>query len=383
MTDSEQKEEASTGGGPAEPGGPEPAPRKRGLGSWLFATLALLVALGAAAASGWVWYQGEQRLAAQSERLDTVERGLESNVQDLLLPRLKKLESRVSGLSERDAGQAETLASLRERLEATRVQISELAELVEGGNRRWRLLEIESLLLAANERLQLHRDQRGAKQALNLASRRLAAFDDPRLFGVRQRVVDEIAALEALPEPDIEGMALNLAQLIERLPDLPLASDVPGDYAGAGNGEQQQGTPFRERPWRHFLDSMREALRGMVTVRRTDEAHQPLMPPEQEFFLYQNLRLKLESARLALLRRQTPAYRDAVTTARDWLGTYFDREDARVAAAIETLEGMRKVQLAWEAPDISGSLTALRDLLRREAGAGSGNGETAADGDDG
>lgn len=365
MTESERQEETR----PARDEPADPSPRRRAAG--VLAAAALLLALVAAAATGWLWYQGERRLAAQGERLDTVERGLESNVQELLLPRLGTLETRVSELAENQAAQAGALAVLETRFDDTRVQISKLSELVEGGRRHWRLLEIESLLLAANERLQLYRDPRGAKQALALAGRRLGALDDPRLFGVREQVVDEIAALEALPDADIEGLALGLTELIERVPELPLASDVPADYSGnypGGADPGEETARFRERPWRHFLDSMSEALRGMVTIRRTDDVYQPLMPPEREFFLYQNLLLKLESARLALLQRRTPTYRNALDMAREWLQTYFDPEDARVAGVLETLNGMRKVELAWQAPDIGGSLAALRELMRRDAG---------------
>lgn len=338
-------------------------PKRRSRIVGVFVTLLVLAAL---AAAGWFGYQGERRLASHGERLDTLERGLESSVQKVLLPRLDVVQARLATLEDSDAAQSDSLASLQDRLDATRLQISKLSDLVEGGQRRWQLLEVENLLLAANERLQLHRDPRGAKQALTLANRRLGTLDDPRLFGVRERVVDEIAALEALPDADTEGLALTLTDLIDRAPNLPLASHVPDDYAGADTAETDPR--LRERPWRHFLDSMGQALESMVTIRRTDDAHQPLMPPEREFFLYQNLLLKLESARLALFRRDTSSYRHALKTAHGWLNTYFDRADPGVSGAMATLNDIRNVELAWEAPEISGSLTLLRDLLRREAG---------------
>lgn len=362
MTDSDRKDK-----GPARKSAAATGRKRSSGGSKKGAripVLALLLALAAAAAAGWLAYHGERRLSAHDQRLATVERGLESGIQEVVLPRLDSLRARIEELEEGDAARADSLASLRDRLDATRLQIGKLSELVEGGSRRWRLLEIESLLLAANERLQLHRDPDGAKRALTLANRRLGVLDDPRLFGVRERVVDEIAALEALPDADVEGLALTLTELLDRVPELPLASDVPGNYPGAGAGDE--ALRFRERPWRHFLASVSEALEGMVTIRRTDETHRPLMPPEREFFLYQNLQLKLESARLALFRRDTASYRHALDAASRWLRTYFDGEDPRVAGALETLNDVRNVELAWEAPDIGGSLTELRDLLRRE-----------------
>ncbi len=353
---------------PKKPATPAPAkkPAKSGgRGAVLLALFALLVALAAAAGVGAMWYWGQIQIASIGERVDTVERGLESSVQDVVLPKLQKLAAAQDELKKTNSQQKSTLGSLAQSLTRTRVQVGELTEKVEGGRRRWRLLEIEDLLLAANERLLLYKDAGGAQQALDLASRRLGQLNDPRLFKIREQVIDEIAALNALPKPDIEGMALALTSLIEQLPDLPLARHVSSDY---NSTEKEDDLSLGQEPWHHFVDSMRAALASMVTIRREKTDYEPLMPVDQKFFLMQNLQLKLQSARLSLLQRESQSYSAALAEARDWLNKYLDVNDPAVAGAIQSIGQMQKIELDWEVPDITASLEAMRSYLRAQTG---------------
>lgn len=343
-----------------------------GRGALLIALLALLIALASAAGVAAMWYRGQMQLASVSERVDTVERGLESSVQDLVLPRVQQLANAQDKLQRGQDAQREKLAKLQSELTQSRVQVGELVDKVEGGRRRWQLLEIQDLLLAANERLLLYKDASGAQQALSIAGARLGDLNDPRLFKVREQVVNEIAALNALPKPDIEGMALTLTSLIELTTKLPLAADVPHEYNNDGdynNDYRLSEPPLAQAPWEHFLTSMRQALNSMVTIRRENAAYKPLMPPEQEFFLIQNLQLKLQSARLALLEKKSQTFSESLAEARDWLRTFFDKSDPAVAGAIETLGRLENIELAWDAPDISDSLEALKAYLQGQSAA--------------
>lgn len=344
-------------------------PPSGGTGRSLLTIFALLVALVALVVAGWLWYRGQQRLAAFNERIDTVEVALESNVQDVVLPRLAQLQGRVESLSGTHAAQQQTLAEIQDKLEETRLQLSGLSQRLEGGVRRWQLMQIEDLLLTANRRLQLYGDPGDARAALKLANAAVARLNDPRLFEVRSRIVDEIAALNALPDPDIEGLALALTALIEQVPTLPLASDVPDEYQpesaqGQGQGQTADTRIDLSSGWRHFVDSVGEALQSMVTIRRADGTQRALLPPEQVYFLTQNLILELQSARLALLEGNSEVYRASLSAAVDWLQQYYATGDPAVAAMIDRLRQMQNIKLDWQAPDISGSLTALRSYMQ-------------------
>lgn len=350
-------------------------------GAMVVAILALLLALLAIAAVVALGYLGHRRVDSLGQRVATAEQTVETTTQDVILPKISDLNARLDKLNNRIEQHGGALSRLRKDLHQTQRQLTKLTDRVMGGHRRWKLLELEDLLLAANRQLQLEHDPRGAKKALQIVSRQLAKLNDPRLFDIRRKVINEIAVLEAIPNPDIEGLVLKLTSLIERVDQFPLAASVPDEYHEHDNGHT--GANARDVPaWKHFLTSIREALEGMLAIRHSGTGPiTPLMPPDQIFFLRQNLKLKLQAAKLALLRRNPQTYQASLAHARKWLREFFDTEDPAVAAAIEQLGQMAKVPIGWETPDITGSLTALRKFLdktREPLGASSGGGNQAS-----
>jgi uroporphyrin-3 C-methyltransferase len=98
----------------------------------------------------------------------------------------------------------------------------------------------------------------------------------------------------------------------------------------------------------------------MVSVRRTDATDAALLAPGERWFLYRNLELELESARLAALQGDRANYQQSLASARRWLETRFDRNDAGVQSALDALAELQSVEFIATWPDISGSLTELR-----------------------
>src|SRR5699024_1753137 len=68
--------------------------------------------------------------------------------------------------------------------------------------------------------------------------------------------------------------------------------------------------------------------------------------------------------RLALLEGNSTLYRESLSTAVEWLQQYFDGNNTAVKAMIDRLGQMQNVKLDWQAPDISGSLAALREYMQ-------------------
>lgn len=356
----------------------------------MIAIVAVVIALIALVISGWLLYRGEQRLASADSRLDTVEKSVQSSVQDIVMPRLSRFDSRLQSLDS-DLGdlgsridqQRQNLSDMQESLQATQTQLAELADARNEGASRLQLDQIESLLRVANQRLQLYDDPQGAARALEMASDAIARKNDPRLFNIRGEIANEVAALQALPSPDIEGLSLQLAALIEQVPQLPLDSSVPSEYdnqeSQAQASDDDSSMSFDEfqsqfsQGWDHFKNSVGDALSGMMTIRRSDGTQRALLPPDQAFFLNQNLQLELRSARLALLERDTENYRDSLETAREWLKDFYDTDAAPVSHMRDRLKQMGNVKLDWDTPDISRSLVLLEQLKSRRSGGQSGN----------
>jgi uroporphyrin-3 C-methyltransferase len=292
-------------------------------------------------------------------RLDARSDELRREIQDGLRPTLRSLTERQDSQAAAVTQLTERVSKMDEQQGLTTTAQGQLSAMIQGGRRTWILYEVEYLLLSANDRLLLEADVAGALRALEAASQRLAVAADPQLLPVRRRIAQEQAELRAIPQPDVEDIALSLSALAANVPRMPLASRAPDKFSVA---EEPPPAAESQGRWERFMQMMARALRGLAVIRRENRPLEPLLPPEQAYFLYQNLQLKLENARLSALYRDTEGFRASAAAARDWLQTYFAGADPQVAAAIKQLATLEHEQLNWTLPDVTGSL----NLLRRE-----------------
>ena len=286
---------------------------------------------------------------------------------------LNTLEVQTSKLETRQSDQAEAarrnsleIAAFGDRFAEQNQLLSRLDEQLQGGRTRMQMMMVEHLLLTANERLQLERDVDAAATALELAEERLSSIGEPRLFNVRRAVADERAALRALPHVDAEAAALTFSSLIARVPRLPLRARVP-DHFEARPDHADVDVPVDAGWAGHAWASIKEAMSGVFAIRRNRGPAPRLLAPDQEALVYQVLSMKLEGARLAMLRGDAVSYRDLCNSASMWLRDYFRPDDPGVLAAQAELERLRPLQLDPTLPDISRSLTLLRAQMEPSA----------------
>ncbi len=359
-------EGAPAGGAEVPPAAPEPVARPRsGRASAVAALVLALAALAGLGAGGYFLYELDRTTRDQARAL---ERAAE---------RSAELQARIEGLEGRLSLRIEAVRQALGDLEAAH---GDLRERLGRDRDGWVLAEAAYLMRLANQRLQLQRDVGTAIASLAAADQRLRALGDPALTPVREQIAREITALEGVDRPDVTGLALELASLAERAGSLPLAVAGPrrvsadAEPAGAGEADGQVGG------WRGVAGAAWEDIKGLVRIRREEGRVQPMLPPEQEYFLYQNLRLKLEAARLALLEGRAEAFDTSVSTAREWLRRYFDTEAAGVRSALALLERLAAIELRPALPDISGSLRALEAARERMSGSPPGGAEGAEGG---
>ena len=313
------------------------------------AVIASLILLSAVVAGGWwLWQMQAAQTAAQRAEIETLQ------------ARIAQFDVLQHNLLEDSQRIALQIASFDSRLEGYDEMSGKLAEQLQGGRVRFQLAAVENLLLSANERVQLHHDVRGALTALELAEQRLAALAEPRLFKLREAITAERSALLAVQQPDQTSAALTLSSLLARVPRLPLRARVPErpDIRPAQIVlPADAGWP--QRVWARAL----EALSSVFSLRRNEGPAPRLLPPDQEALVYQVLALKLEGARVAMLRNDAASYRDLCDSALAWLGDYFRTDDPQVLAARAELERLKAIQLDPPLPDITRSLLLLRGYL--------------------
>lgn len=276
------------------------------------------------------------------------------------LTALQQSSASKDALAGEDAATQQSLKALGVRVDDLDAAYTDLRKHSEEGRDTWIKAEAASLLVAANEEVQIRSDPALALKALQQADERLKLVPDPRLIAVRQEIAKESNALRAVPQADMEGLAVALTGLTDSVDSLPLKRSVPQHYMPGGN--LGAAAAADTGVWPRFKAAFMRLMGDMFTVRHHDLPMQPLLSPKDEFLLRRNLELKLLTARSALLEREAPAFKDSTASASTWLKDYFDLQDKLVASAVQQLDAMQQQDIAPHLPDISASLVLLRQL---------------------
>lgn len=293
----------------------------------------------------------------------------ENNRKTALLAQEKSetLESLQADIKNQLARLNGTITRLTSEQDAIKRSLSELQQQQPESNEDWALAEVEYLLIIASHRLLLEKDVDTALSAMEAASSRLQALSNPDLIPVREQITADSNRLRSVNDVDTEGLAIYLADMIERSGELPIKKPdvvLQDDTDTSGGNGETSASP--ESGWRHILGVFWQELKSLIVIKRSGEIRQALLLPDEEYFLLQNLRLELENARLAVLRHDTENLHASIALLLDWLQRYYDTSDAAVMNIMDTLKEMQKLELQPELPDISSSLETLRAYMRQE-----------------
>ena len=332
------------------------------------AFLALLVATFALLGSAYVWYSSDDEPATADTSREDIQ-ALQAAVR-ASRDSIATLEQSVSALSTLDGTRSAETASLERQLDQRMRQLdslpgriagvegtlSALQGVSTGARDAWLLAEAEYYMQIANAQLQLAGNPHLATLALTLADERLLQMANPGLVQVRRALSEELRELEAMEKPDTEGITLTLASLAGAVESLPLRNEdlvAPGESAGldpALSGVDRA------------MASLSNTFSKVVTVRRTDEAVQPMIAPEAQYFLRANLALQLQAARLAVLRSEETIFGQSLDDAAEWLNNYYEPSHPGVISALNNIAEIRNNTFSVSIPDISESLRLLRQF---------------------
>ncbi len=306
--------------------------------------IALLLALLALFAAAGSWFDGRER------------------IRDLKFDMARRLSESGSAVSEtrllaRNADDAmrqtsEKVARIESQMTSSQQQQVALETLYKDlalGRDQWTLAEIEQVLLTAAQQLQLAGNVKAAIIALEGTDIRLQRLAKPQFTALRRAIAADLANLRAVPMFDEVGASARIEALVARHGNWPLASAqvseiVPTQRSlGVSNLSQELWTE----------------LKNLVQIRRVDGNEAVLLPPDQAYFLRENMRLRLLSARLALLSQNQAAFQADLRAVAEMLKRYFNTRDAGVVAAIKEINQLSSLQIATKLPSIDASLAAL------------------------
>ncbi len=319
--------------------------------------LAMIALALAAALAALFWIDARQRIGSTQEELAHRLRDIEVDAR----------EARSIARRSQDAvwdAQAR-IGQLEARLAESQSQQLALEALYRDLTRNrdeWQLAEIEQVLAIASQQLQLAGNVRAALLALQLAEARLARTDRPQFMPIRRALARDIDRLKALPAIDFPGMSMRIDTLVASVDALPLAFDERAERIVAAKeaaGAAERGF------WARLGAEIWSEVKQLVVVRQMNPAEPPLLPPQQAWFLKENLRLRLLNARLSLLARDEAGYREDLRAAQNWLRRYFDVRSKQTADALAQLKQLSSASISFEMPTISESLDAVRGFKSR------------------
>lgn len=215
------------------------------------------------------------------------------------------------------------------------------------------LAEVEQMLLIAGQQLQLSANVKAALIAMQQAESRLQR---PAFASLKKRIGQDIEKLRAVPYVDVPAINLRLDSVIGVVDSLPLVQDTHIEPL-----KQAAGVDPAEGTWKRFWNEVWQETKSLVRIENTGRQEMPLLSPTQTFFLRENLKLRLLSARMALLTRDQVSFRRDLKTSQEWLKRYFDVRSSESAEALGTLQKLAASSIVIDLPDISGSLEAVRN----------------------
>jgi uroporphyrin-3 C-methyltransferase len=324
------------------------------------------------------WIDMKQTLVSLNSVLEQANQE-QSQFEQQLQQTQQHFDQQQQAINAQKAALKEQAELIRQSREASKQQgdqlyqsLAEVQTRMGGKEGQWRVAEAEYLMRFANHRLNLMSDPNTALEALKSADERLAATGDPGWSGVREMIAAEITSLTALPKVDHAGISAELSALSARVDRLPLVdSGVVQAPVTPQPANSQDVAQKGELQLEKLLDDFWQGFKSMLVIRHHDRPVSAMLPPEQRYFLIQNLRLKIENAKAAMVGRNQLLYGDNLSSAIEWIDHYFKASAPEVEGFKSQLEGLAATEIAPALPDISGSLRALqqrRKTLNREGG---------------
>ncbi|EDC1508245.1 uroporphyrinogen-III C-methyltransferase [Salmonella enterica subsp. enterica serovar Montevideo] len=318
---------------------------------------AVAIAIALAAGIG-LYGWGKQQATAQTETSDALATQLTA-----LQKAQESQKAELEGIIKKQAAQLDDANRQQAALAKQLDEVQQKVATISGSDAKtWLLAQADFLVKLAGRKLWSDQDVTTAAALLKSADASLADMNDPSLITARRAITDDIASLSSVAQIDYDGIILKLNQLSNQIDNLRLAdNDTDGSPMDSDSSELSSSlSEWRvnlQKSWQNFMDSF-------ITIRRRDDTAIPLLAPNQDVYLRENIRSRLLVAAQAVPRHQEETYRQALDNVSTWVRAYYDTDDAATKAFLEEVDKLSQQNITMDLPETLESQAILEKLMQ-------------------
>lgn len=320
-----------------------PAPARQ---RWWIALCVLLLLAALAAWGAWHLWQTQLEQARQLDQRTALElQGLRETL-DSLRRDQRATSSRVQDAASTNRVLRDEVLGLGQRSALLEENVARLAQRGTDSVQALRVEEAEFLLSQAQQRMALAGDVEGARRLYALAAGIIDQLDAPEYINLRQALIQERNAVDALGAGARVDVAAKLDAWSKAVlrPDVAVFDAKGADARGAGEVVQ---------PW------WQRMLAPLVTIRPTQGP--VLVARSERVAAMDSLQTELTLAHAAIERGDTAAFERALTRVDMWLGRLWPDSPALRERRGE-LAALGRMPLQADPPELGSTLQQLRAM---------------------
>ena len=325
--------------------------------------LAILIALGVGGAG---YYFGQQQVAEIQQKLTALESqsgvAVSAPVSDnsgqvtQLEQGLKTAQDKVEQLEQLVAGKTSEIATLQAQVK----QVSQLAGAQQPSD--WLFSEADFLLNNALRKLVLDNDVDTAISLLKLADETLVKVNNSQANTIRTAINQDLKQLLSLSSVDQNAVMQKLSQLANTVDELQ-ALNVNFDETPEKSGKLSDDIA----DWQQNVEkSATSFLNHFIRISPKQSADKKeLLAPNQDIYLRENIRLRLQLAIMAVPRQQDELYKQSLDAVASWVRSYFDTSTEVTQNFLKSVDELADSSIYVDVPEQLQSLTLLDKYLNR------------------
>lgn len=329
--------------------------------------LAILIALGVGGAG---YYFGQQQVDEFQQKLTALEAQINNKTvvsapaQDVKFDttQLAQLESANKAMQDKIAQVEELINAKSHELVGLQSQINKVsAQANTQQPTDWLFSEADFLLNNALRKLVLDNDVDTAVSLLKLADETLAKVNNSQSAAIRSAINQDLKQLLSVAGVDQNAVMQKLSQLANTVDELPVL-DV-------NFGDDQNATKLSDSLSDWAENAEKSATSFLNHFIRISPKHgadrKELLAPNQDIYLRENIRLRLQLAIMAVPRQQNELYKQSLEAVASWIRSYFDTNAEVTQSFLKSVDELSELSIYVDVPSQLQSLSMLDKYLNR------------------